>query len=150
MTDKFQPDLPTGSSLERKEFSFEEGVAESVKRIKNLFENSSQNILVRIHGSDTDVGKSYLLFTLQTRLGEINISTQHTDLGISNPKRKVVIFNSSPYFEDATVAEVTFQKGRHNHLHIAIYRPDRKFLPDDIVSKRADIIIRNEGAKDKS
>ncbi|MEK7095554.1 MAG: hypothetical protein AAB895_02945 [Patescibacteria group bacterium] len=126
--------------LEEKAVSFEEGVEQAVLKILNLYENSTENIYIKIKGSGTEVGKTFLLGRLETKLKEKNIPTKHTDVNTKYLEEKNVIF---------TVDE--FENFRNEDLLIGIYKPDKKFALDksDFYLKDPDILIRNDEAKNR-
>lgn len=124
--------------LEEKAVSFDQGVDQAVSRILNIFENTEDNVYIRIQGSGSQVGKSFLLGAIQRQLITLRIPTRHTEVFGQKLVEKTIVF---------TVDH--FQNEREEDLLIAIYRPDKRFDRRDFHEKDPDILIRNDQAKNR-
>jgi hypothetical protein len=162
MDNNFKPDAKSPKSIEtKKEYSFDEGVEESVKRIQKLLKKLKRNVFVAINGSAVDVGKTFFLGALQKELTIRGIEVEHTpSFDVGGDKTQKVIFNTEQgkiylsgrnYRDDIKEMNPGLGIGKIADLYIGIYRPDKSFSGEDEgkESPVADIMIRNEFAKDK-
>ena len=160
------------------EYSFEEGVAEAVRRITHLLETTDRDLFVGINGSDSDVGKTRLLGTIGRALKRMQVpvavmNDPNTDALITSkgsmefskeyfsktgdPKplngvylvQNVEIYTHQPSTEEhRQVLREQNGKDLACDLYIGIYRPDKPF--DKRIVATADMMIRNDDAVDKS
>ncbi|HEV7423758.1 MAG TPA: hypothetical protein VGO21_01055, partial [Candidatus Paceibacterota bacterium] len=162
MNNTFKPDSNIAKSKEnRKEYYFNEGVAESVSRIKKLFISLDRHVYVIICGSGSNVGKTALLSSLQRELGRLAIPTEHEwTEGQAVPQTKTVRFTTQVNDLWTTGAKLrnhliqsnpALKFGDYDNLadlYIGIYSSDKKFLEPPEVPEVADLVICNELAKD--
>ena len=166
MDQNFRPDQSKAvQEAEKTEFSFEEGVAESIRRIQELFRTLNRDVYVVINGSDIDVGKSALLGALHNQLIILGIPTTHVkELNHPGKEKEVIlltqqgmIYKIGESYRDfllKTHPDRAMQFDSFADLYIGIYRPDKAFDVFLTPEKRrryepvADIMIRNEQAKD--
>lgn len=177
-------------SDERAEFSFEEGVTETMRRIDEFFQSGQDYVVVAINGY-IQVGKSRLASEIEMQLSGRHIPVlrcadekqiESRIYGFALEQRKndsnggVVILDATawPFYAPSDPKLISAEKVRENqdqYLHrvakklalparginirISIYRPDkpetRKFigLDDKDVQSFADIIVRNDQARDR-
>lgn len=147
------------------------------ERILVLITTHHRDITVAINGSSTDVGKTYISCGIGRLLRQQKIATVHLHCvraiasameqmqpqkSICNASRGVFMFGAEMLDGgaknsllvatlresfDKQLRECSGEAIQAIDLWIAIYRPDLPFTNPCVL---ADILIRNEGAKDKS
>jgi hypothetical protein len=161
----FKPDASSSSLQEIKtpEFSFEEGLVQSVAIIQNLLKTLNRHIFVVINGSSRDVGKSTFLAALQIKLRESGVACDSALSANYEYKTQTVFFTivqsliwtaSGNYANDFKTSNPNAPVGTYGDLYIGIYRPDKKFNLSMGANKKelkpvADIMICNTHAMDK-
>jgi hypothetical protein len=159
---KLKPSTEKSIEVKEAEYTFEEGVAESVKRITELFDKLDRHVFVVIFSSGTDVGKTYLLGALGKALQFHGIPIKSTGIDADNPKTKTVIFTTKQGTSYRIHLDI-MRKIRDNNpnfeiggklmpadINIGIYSPDKKFLGNIGPLESGDLLICNKEAKDKS
>lgn len=156
------------------EYSFEGGVEETIRRVENLLD-AQDYVVLTIHGSGIQVGKTYLRGVLEGELRQrgiecLSLGGSISHLGIMKPdvsfKKGAIIFGA----ESAGMPVPEDQKDRVNEvfdteLHdvskkvglplekidvkIAIYSPSQPFIMLEGDTMSADIVIRNEHAAER-
>ncbi len=153
MDNKFRPE----SNLEsRKEYSFDEGVDVSVRKIQELLKTLNRDIYVIINGSSVSVGKSALETALTIKLKLLGIQCLGGMLGDKLNDVNTVFFithqgrheRANPTKDQQRIIE-EIPVSERGDLRIGIYRPDRMFSVESKTKPAADIMIRNTYAKDK-
>ena len=174
-------ELPPDVTRDTKEYSFEEGVAEAVTRIKEVLKDRDF-ACVSVTGSGIMVGKTTTSAAIHKGLKRAGVETR--PIGDSSIISKVCFSEDSPKHVIVLEAEwipypgsnfTTLEKRRSPagikdakriqdtklaakfkkigvpiekiDLRVFVYRPDQPFEDDE--TNCADIIIRNELAKDR-
>lgn len=155
------------------EYSFDTGVAKVLDRIMDILEKQLHAV-VAFNASDKDVGKTKLARTLVNELFQRGIFGKifhdPKEINREDVQEKIVFILDqmecdAPEYSshkaikeshDADVASAFERIGsgiKGIDLWIGIYRPDKPFFSNAHSGKEhapiADIVIRNEGAKDK-
>jgi len=162
MNNNFKPDALNKKPIEAKtpEYSFNEGVDICVARIQELLKTLDRDVFVVISGSRIDVGKTILLGTIQKKLISLGIKNYHTSPVNVRDRTQKVIFDTEQgqlypagrnYRDDVIGRNPDLRIGEIADLYVGIYRPDKPFSGrgEGKESPVADIMIRNEYAKDK-
>ncbi|MDD4996082.1 MAG: hypothetical protein PHW15_01205 [Patescibacteria group bacterium] len=143
--------------FESREYSFEEGVKESISRILDLLKNHG-SVIVAVIGGSFDAGKT----TVSSRLGRGlmengtrikwcgSIDTLEFKSEFPESGEVLILTAEDVYTRDSAIEVKAKKFGlpfSKIDLRVFVYRPDRAF---EIREKRlADILIRNERAVDK-
>ncbi len=156
----------TGQELRENEFNFEQGLAFTLARVKELYAASPGDVVVGIFGSGTNVGRSKFLGALARGLkltgtatvelqGRVDKADEHS-IGIersnSPDNRVVIILENIPELMGGSRAAAEaheLEAGRLvADLYVAIFRPDKPFVDRATVKTFADVFICNDLAID--
>lgn len=158
--------------FEQKEYSFEKGLEQTLAKIENLL-SEKDYVVVGVAGPlplDINVGKTALVGAIERELAQRNIPHVSTYIGdtvnehvIKNlliqqqedQKKGVIVLSatSSLRYHTEQDTELVDMGNRFDlplskiDIRILIYRIDRE--PDNSEKQIADILIKNERAKDK-
>lgn len=157
-------------NAEKKEYTAAEGIDKAVNDIESLL-RSKDYVAVTVTGSNIDVGKTFIstgiIRGLYSRGFSIYAATDIDSLSIKpcfleSPKKgHVIVFRAEyevllPGEEGKKMQDYQLEKKMQEFglpiskvdLRVYVYRPDKPFSETADLN-HADILIRNEGAKDK-
>ncbi|OGI82668.1 hypothetical protein A3I95_01760 [Candidatus Nomurabacteria bacterium RIFCSPLOWO2_02_FULL_44_12] len=151
---------PKSPDIKIPEYSFEEGVKIAVERILNLMESLKRDVYVIINGSWHEVGKSFLLSAIQSELTLRNVESIHVFRASKRPGIQVVwitIHEGIKQRKGENIRDIILTANpnapgeidTYADFYIGVYRPGKEFIVNEKSGPAADIIIRNEGAKDR-
>lgn len=172
MIDKERQPERAHERFEQKEYSFEQGVEQALVRIEDLL-SKKDYVVVGVAGPlplDINVGKSTLVGAIGRGLAQRNIPRVSTYIGDTvdehviksllmqqeeGQKKGVIILSASSSLryrkeQDTELVDMGNRFGlplSKIDIGILIYRIDRE--PDNSEKQAADILIKNEKAKDK-